>query len=121
MALISTECQPVDGLAGLGQDEYGVVDTYPGYPGAAPTSWWKDLISGAVKTVEGIATAKTETKGVLTQTSPGVFRYVQPEGTNVTLPVGTGTFGLAPASSGMGMFLVAGVGVLVLFMMMKRK
>ena len=143
MALISTDCQPAgDGsqsvaagysasgplaegqgfYPGLGQmDEYGVVNTYPGMPGSDSSSWWKDLISGAVKTVEGIATAKTQTKGVLTQTSPGVFTYVQPEGSSTTLPVGTGTFGLSPASSGMGMYLVAGAAVLVLFMMMRRK
>lgn len=144
MALISTDCQPAGdgsqpGVAagysasgplaegqgfypGLGQmDEYGVVNTYPGMPGADSSSWWQNLISGAVKTVEGIATAKTQTKGVLTQTSPGVFTYVQPEGSNVTLPVSAGTFGLAPADSGTGMLLIAGVGVLVLFMMMRRK
>ena len=113
-----TDCRLVR-CSGLGQDEYGVVYTYPGMPGAPETSWWQQLISGGVKTAEQIALAKTQTKGVLTQTAPGVFTYVQPEGTAVTLPVGTTGF-QAAATPGFGLVLVGGAALLGLLLLLRR-
>lgn len=86
--------------------------------GVAPT-WWQNIISGAFKTTENILTAKTQTKGVLTQTAPGVFTYVQPEGSQVTLPVGT--IGVsATASSGMTMLMIGGAALVLVFVLSRK-
>lgn len=105
-------------------DDTGACTAWGASPSSSP-SWLQNLISGAFKTTENILTAKTQTKGVLTQTAPGVFTYVQPEGSKVTLPVNVspaGTLGVnASASSGMGLVLVGGAALLVVFMMAKGK
>lgn len=123
-------CRSRRGMRGLGDvctevDDTGACTWWAPSPApvttqpSASTSWLQNLIGGAVKTGENILTAKNQTRGILTQTAPGVFTYVQPEGSQVTLPVGT--IGLPPASGSMGLVLVAGVGVLVVFMLMKGK
>jgi hypothetical protein len=93
-------------------------------PGTSNSSWIQNLIGGAVGTVQDIFKAKNTVRGVLTQTSPGVFQYVQPTGSNVTLPVNVspaGALGVnASASSGMGMILLAGAGVFLVFMLAKK-
>jgi hypothetical protein len=93
-------------------------DTAPAFDWSA---WTAGLIGGATKTVEGILTAKNQTKGILTQTAPGVYTYVQPEGSQVTLPIGTSQVVSATGSTGMGMILLAGAGVFLVFMLAKGK
>jgi hypothetical protein len=88
---------------------------------AAAAPWWQTIIGGAVTTVEDILKAKNTVRGVLTQTSPGVFQYVQPTGSQVTLPVGTSQVVSATGSSGMGMILLAGAGIFLVFMLAKGK
>jgi hypothetical protein len=92
-------------------------------PASTSSSWLQNLIGGAVGTVEDIFKAKNVVRGVLTQTSPGVFQYVQPTGSNVTLPISQSPVGslTASGSSGMGMILLAGAGVFLVFMLAKGK
>lgn len=86
-------------------------------------SWLQNIVGGAVGTVEDILKSRNVVRGVLTQTSPGVFQYVQPEGSGVTLPVGVSPVGSlsAAGSSGMGMILLAGAGIFLVFMLAKGK
>ena len=99
----------------------GQVPLDPG--GGDNYSWIQSLIGGAVGTVQDIFRAKNTVRGVLTQTSPGVFQYVQPTGSNVTLPITQSQVGSLTASgnSGMGMILLAGAGVFLVFMLAKGK
>lgn len=92
--------------------------------GPSNGGFW-DTISNLVNTWsttgQKILTAQNLPRGVYTQTGPGgTVTYVQPSGSNVTLPVGAGTL-QASANTGFGMVLIAGAAVLVLFMLMRRK
>ena len=99
----------------------------PTTPAAKPfdwSAWTANLIGGAAKTTEGILTAQNQTKGVYTQTNKdGTITYVQPAGNtgNIFTASSTGITGTGTANSGMGMILIAGAAMLVLFMMMGRK
>jgi len=77
-------------------------------------------ISSWSKTGQDILKAENLPRGVLTQTAPGQFTYVQPSGTQPSLPVSTTGF-QATASSGFGMVVIGGAALLVLFMMMRKK
>jgi hypothetical protein len=96
---------------------------FPASQSSVPT-WLQNILGNAFGTAEKVLVAKTQTKGILTQTAPGQFTYVQPEGSQVTLPVNVspaGQIGVnAAASPGMGLVLVGGVALVVLLMMMKR-
>lgn len=114
------------GLAsGLGTEPaiQDVIDAGNVSASGSNSSWLQNLIGGAVTTVEDIFKAKNTVRGVLTQTSPGVFQYVQPTGSTTTLPVTTSTVGslTASGSSGMGMILLAGSGLFLVFMLAKGK
>lgn len=123
-----TNCQPP--CSGLGTsipviDESIMADQVPLDPGDGSNySWIQNLIGGAVGTVQDIFKAKNTVRGVLTQTSPGVFQYVQPTGSNVTLPVNVspaGSLGVnASGNSGMGMILLAGAGLFLVYMLAKK-
>ena len=132
MALISTACQPVDveGLSGLGQvdlSEYKIPEQY-NFPSTEPAGggFWgtiQDLVKSWSTTGQQILTAQNIPRGVYSYRDPttgALTQYVQPKGSTATLPVGGANL-QGQANTGFGMMLVAGVGVLVLFMMMKRK
>ena len=116
-----------------GVDDYAVYNVYGDAVPASPavvspgfdwSAWTANLIGGAAKTAEGILTAQNQTKGVYTQTNKdGTITYVQPAGNtgNIFTASSTGITGSGTANSGMGMILIAGAAMLVLFMMMGRK
>jgi hypothetical protein len=88
---------------------------------ASSSNWLQDLIGGAVSTVEDIFKAKNTVRGVLTQTSPGVFQYVQPEGSSVTLPVTTSsTSSLTASGSSTGLILMGGAALLLVFLVARK-
>ena len=128
---VGVGCRP---RAGLGQvcllvDDNGVCTSWaPAAPAAATTpgfnwdSWVANLIGGAAKTTENILTAQNQTKGVYTQTGPGgTVTYVQPAGNQGNIFSSTGITGTATGSSGMGMILIAGAGLFLVFMLAKGK
>jgi hypothetical protein len=84
-------------------------------------SWLQNVIGGAVNTAETILKNQNVVRGVLTQTSPGVYQYVQPAGSQVTLPIGASQVVSASASPGMGIVLVGGAALLLVFMLAKGK
>jgi hypothetical protein len=89
---------------------------------ASGKGFWDILseqIAGWSKTGQNILTQQNIARGVLTQTSPGVFTYVQPAGSQVTLPVGTVGVS-AQGSPGMGLVLLGGAALLLVFMLAKR-
>ena len=120
-----TDCPGLGAGCGLGQDWSGATGLPGNGGGSAAVPAWQNWIGDAFKTVENILTAKTQTKGVLTQTSPGVFTYVQPEGSKVTLPVNVspaGTLGVSAVTTpGMGLVLVGGAVLVLVLVMAKRK
>ena len=121
------------GVGGMG-DDYAVYNTSgdlvpstyvsSSTPAASGPSWWQSLITGAAGTAEKILVAQNQTKGVYTQTSPsGTVTYVQPAGNtaNIFGASSTGITGTGTASSGMGLVLIAGAGLLLVFMMAKGR
>jgi hypothetical protein len=119
---------------GLGED-YVVYDTsgnlVPANTAAAPAassfnwdSWLANLIGGVAKTGETVITQQNLAKGVYTQTNKdGTITYVQPAGNtaNIFGATSTGITGTGTASSGMGLVLIAGAGLLLVFMMAKGR
>ena len=90
---------------------------------SSSTNWLESLISGVAKTGENILTQQNLAKGVYTQTSPtGTVTYVQPAGTsqNIFGATSTGITGAATGSSGMGLILLAGAGLFLVFMLAKK-
>lgn len=86
-------------------------------------SWVASLIGGAAKTTEGILTAQNQTKGVYTQTGPnGTITYVQPSGNaaNIFGASSTGITGSATGSSSMGLILVGGAALLLVFLVARK-
>lgn len=85
---------------------------------------WRTLLAQQAaswsRTAQGILQQRNMPRGVLTQSGPDVFTYVQPEGSQVTLPVGTARFS-ASASPGIGIILIGGAAVLLVFMLARRK
>ena len=88
---------------------------------ASPGFWdiLAEQIGGWSRTGQQILQQRNIARGVLTQTAPGVFTYVQPAGSQVTLPVGTVGVS-AQASPGMGLVLIGGAALLLVFMLAKR-
>lgn len=138
-----TDCRAVGvgcGLKGLGDSvcmavddagnctQYAAAATPTAMPAASTgfnwDSWVASLVGGAAKTAETVITAKNQTKGVYTQTSPtGTVTYVQPEGntSNIFGASSTGITGTATTSSSMGMILIGGAALLLVFMLAKGK
>ncbi len=83
---------------------------------------WGAFISEQVgswsKTGQNILTSQNIPRGVYTS-GPGGTTYVQPEGSQVTLPVGAGSF-QAQASPGFGIVLVGGAALLLVFMLARK-
>ena len=122
-------------LSGLGED-YEVYNTsgelVPANTATAPAatssfnwdSWLANLIGGVAKTGETVYTQQNLAKGVYTQTNKdGTITYVQPAGNtaNIFGASSTGITGTGTASSGMGLVLIAGAGLLLVFMMAKGR
>jgi hypothetical protein len=86
-------------------------------------SWWQKLISGAATTAENILTAKNQTTGVYTKNADGSVTYVQPAGntSNVFSASSTGVTGSATGTSSMGLILVGGAALLMVFLLAKGK
>ena len=110
--------------AGQVADETGVcISTGAPSTGFDWSSWTAGLISGVSKTVENVIGQKNLAKGVYTQTSPtGTVTYVQPAGTSANIfgATSTGITGAATGSSGMGMILLAGAGLFLVFMLANK-
>jgi hypothetical protein len=92
---------------------------------SATTKWLENLISGVAKTGENILTAKNTVRGVYTATGPGgqTVTYVQPAGnpTNIFGASQTSVLGgVTGTSSSMGLILVGGAALLLVFMMAKK-
>jgi hypothetical protein len=82
-----------------------------------------NLIGGAAKTGETVITQQNLAKGVYTQTGPnGTITYVQPanNSSNIFGASSTGITGTASASGSMGLVLMAGAGLLLVFMLAKK-
>jgi hypothetical protein len=124
--IMVTTCSP---CRGLGDSEIDAINeaiaagSASSSAASSNSSWLQNLIGGAVTTVEDIFKAKNTVRGVLTQTSPGVFQYVQPEGSTTTLPVTTSAVSsvTASASSGTAMILIGGAALILVFMLAKGK
>jgi hypothetical protein len=83
-----------------------------------------DQVSGWSKAGQNILTSQNQTKGIYTQTGPqGTITYVQPAGTsqNIFGASSTGITGTATTSSGMGIVLIGGAALLLVFMLAKGK
>jgi hypothetical protein len=72
-------------------------------------------------TAQNILTQKNLARGVYTQTGPGgTTTYVQPAGTQQNIFGATGGQVSATASPGMGIVLIGGAALLLVFMLAKR-
>ena len=92
----------------------------PATPGFDWSSFLAQQAAGWSRTAQNILGQRETPRGVLTQTAPGVFTYVQPEGSSVTLPVSTAGFS-ASASPGVGIILIGGAAVFLLFMLARKR
>lgn len=116
--------QPCQRPSCQGVGEYS--STYPGMPGtdSPTTNWWQSLITGAAETAENVLMQRNLAKGVYTKTTPqGTVTYVQPAGTNANVfgASDTGISGTASASPGMGIVLIGGAALLLVFMLAKGR
>jgi len=92
----------------------------PSAPGFNWSSFLAQQAAGWSRTAQNILGQRNIPRGVLQQTAPGVFTYVQPEGSQVTLPVGTAGFS-ASASPGIGIILIGGAALLLVFMLARKR
>jgi hypothetical protein len=128
MGLLAAVCAAVD--------ETGNCTSYlPEYTGVAvpavatPSAgnWLENLISGVAKTGENILTQQNLARGVYTSTGPGgqTTTYVQPAGTsqNVFAATQTGVAGNVAASGipNLGMIVIGGAALLLVFMLARKK
>ena len=96
---------------------------FPGVVSASEPNWWQNLITGAAGTAEEVLLQRNLARGVYSKTTPqGTVTYVQPAGTsqNVFGASDTGITGAASASPGVGLVVLGGAALILVFMMVKR-
>jgi hypothetical protein len=110
MADCMANCAPCAG-SGLGDDTSGF----------SLSKFIADQIASWSKTGQDILKAENLPRGVYTQTGPyGTTTYIQPAGTSQNVFAATGGTLAAQASPGMGLILLGGAALLLVFLLARR-